>query len=142
MNITVIGAGAWGTALAISLAASHRVTLWARNAAQIEAMRATRRNQRYLPDIPLPDNLELSADFSAALGAVELAIIAVPAAALRATLQQFALPTPPPRRPSSPPAPPPAAGRAGGGLVSPRGGAGRWWGACPPPTPRCEDAPQ
>ena len=90
MNITVIGAGAWGTALAISLAASHRVTLWARNAAQIEAMRATRRNQRYLPDIPLPDNLELSADFSAALGAVELAIIAVPAAALRATLQQLA----------------------------------------------------
>ena len=90
MNITVIGAGAWGTALAISLAASHRVTLWARDAAQIEAMRATRRNQRYLPDIPLPDNLELSADFSAALGEVELAIIAVPAAALRATLQQIA----------------------------------------------------
>lgn len=90
MNITVIGAGAWGTALAISLAASHRVTLWARDAAQIEAMRATRRNQRYLPDIPLPDNLDLSADFSAALGAVELAIIAVPAAALRATLQQLA----------------------------------------------------
>src|SRR3990167_7375574 len=91
MNITVIGAGAWGTALAISLAASHRVTLWARDAAQIEAMRATRRNQRYLPDIPLPDNLELSADFSAALGEVELAIIAVPSAALRATLQQLAL---------------------------------------------------
>ena len=91
MNITVIGAGAWGTALAISLAAGHRVTLWARDAAQIEAMRATRRNQRYLPGIPLPDNLELSADFSAALGETELAIIAVPAAALRATLQQLVL---------------------------------------------------
>ena len=90
MNITVIGAGAWGTALAISLAASHRVTLWARDAAQIEAMRATRRNQRYLPDIPLPDNLELTAEFSAALGEVELAIIAVPTAALRTTLQQIA----------------------------------------------------
>ncbi|HEU0219935.1 MAG TPA: NAD(P)H-dependent glycerol-3-phosphate dehydrogenase [Gallionella sp.] len=91
MNITVIGAGAWGTALAISLAANHRVTLWARDAAQIEAMRATRRNQRYLPHIPLPDNLELSADFSAALGEAELAIVAVPTAALRATLQQVAL---------------------------------------------------
>lgn len=90
MNITVIGAGAWGTALAISLSASHRVTLWARDAAQIEAMRATRRNQRYLPDILLPDSLELSADFSAALDEVELAIIAVPAAALRTTLQQLA----------------------------------------------------
>src|SRR3989338_4492649 len=89
MNITVIGAGAWGTALAISLAASHRVTLWARDAAQIEAMRATRRNQRYLPDIPLPDNLELSADFSAALADAELVIIAVPTGALRATLQQI-----------------------------------------------------
>ena len=91
MNITVIGAGAWGTALAVSLAVNHRVTLWARDAAQIKAMRAARRNQRYLPDIPLPDNLELSADFTAALADAELAIIAVPTAALRATLQQLAL---------------------------------------------------
>jgi len=91
MNITVIGAGAWGTALAISLSANHRVTLWARDAAQIETMRATRRNQRYLPQATLPDNLELSADFPAALGEAELAIIAVPTAAFRATLQQLAL---------------------------------------------------
>jgi len=90
MNITVIGAGAWGTALAISLSANHRVTLWARDVAQIEAMRSTRRNQRYLPDISLPDSLELNADFSTALDAAELAIIAVPTAALRATLQQIA----------------------------------------------------
>ncbi len=89
MNITIIGAGAWGTALAISLADNHRVTLWARDAAQIEAMRATRRNQRYLPDIPLPAGLELSADFSAALMSADLAIIAVPIAALRSTLQQL-----------------------------------------------------
>ena len=91
MNITVIGAGAWGTALAISLSENHRVTLWARDAAQIEAMRATRCNRHYLPDISLPANLELSADFSTALDEVELAIIAVPTAALRKTLQQLAL---------------------------------------------------
>ena len=90
MNITIIGAGAWGTALAISLSANHHVTLWARDAAQIEAMRATRRNQRYLPDAPLPDNLELNADFSASLAAADLAIIAVPTSALRPTLQQLA----------------------------------------------------
>ncbi|MBI5428952.1 MAG: NAD(P)-dependent glycerol-3-phosphate dehydrogenase [Nitrosomonadales bacterium] len=90
MNITIIGAGAWGTALAISLAASHRVTLWARNAAQVEEMRASRRNQRYLPDITLPVNLELSADISATLAAADLAIVAVPTAALRSTLQQLA----------------------------------------------------
>ncbi len=91
MNITVIGAGAWGTALAISLAANHRVTLWARDAAQIEEMRATRCNQRYLPDISLPDKLELSKDFVAALAAADLAIIAAPTAALRSILQQIAL---------------------------------------------------
>jgi len=89
MNITVIGAGAWGTALAISLSAHHRVTLWARDAAQIETMRATRRNQRYLPQATLPDNLKLNADFAAALADAELAIIAVPTGALRATLQQI-----------------------------------------------------
>lgn len=89
MNITVIGAGAWGTALAISLAASHRVTLWARDAAQIEAMRVTRYNQHYLPDILLPGNLKLSSDFTAALAAAELVIIAVPTAALRPTLHRL-----------------------------------------------------
>jgi glycerol-3-phosphate dehydrogenase (NAD(P)+) len=91
MNITIIGAGAWGTALAISLAANHRVTLWGRDAAQITEMQISRRNQRYLPDISLPDYLELSSDFTAALATSELAIIAVPTAALRSTLQQFAL---------------------------------------------------
>ena len=89
MNITIIGAGAWGTALAISLADNHRVTLWARDAEQIEAMRATRRNLRYLPDISLPANLELSADFSAALKAADVAMIAVPIAALRTTFRQI-----------------------------------------------------
>ena len=91
MNITIIGAGAWGTALAISLAANHRVTLWARDGVQIEAMRATRRNQRYLPDIPLPASLELSADISDALTNAGLVIIAVPIAALRSILQQIGL---------------------------------------------------
>ena len=89
MNITIIGAGAWGTALAISLAVGHRVTLWARDAAQIEAMRVTRYNKRYLPDILLPANLELSADFPDALATAELVIIAVPTAALRPTLHQL-----------------------------------------------------
>lgn len=90
MNITVIGAGAWGTALAISLAAHHRVTLWTCETGHAEEMRATHRNQRYLPDIPLPDNLGLSKDFSAALAGAELAIVAVPVAALRSVLQQLA----------------------------------------------------
>jgi glycerol-3-phosphate dehydrogenase (NAD(P)+) len=89
MNITIVGAGAWGTALAISLAANHRVMLWARNAAQIEAMQITRYNQHYLPDILLPADLKLSSDFSAALEAAELVIIAVPTSALRPILLQL-----------------------------------------------------
>ncbi len=89
MNITVIGAGAWGTALAISLSAGHRVTLWSNDAAQIGEMRAMRVNQRFLPDIPLPDDLELDADLAAAMEKAELAIVAVPTAALREVLQQL-----------------------------------------------------
>ena len=91
MNITVIGAGAWGTALAISLASHHRVTLWARDATLVSGMRASRSNHRYLPDIPLPDNLGLSADLASAIADADLAIVAVPTAALRSILQQLAV---------------------------------------------------
>ncbi len=90
MNITVIGAGAWGTALAINLSTRHRVTLWARDAAQIETMLASRCNQRYLPGIPLPQVLGLSADLDAACTGAEYILVAVPIAALRATLRQIA----------------------------------------------------
>lgn len=89
MKITIIGAGAWGTALAISLSAAHRVTLWARNTEQISAMQDTRYNQRYLPGILLPAEIELSSDFPAALADAELVIIAVPTAALRPALYQL-----------------------------------------------------
>ncbi len=90
MNITILGAGAWGTALAINLSTHHRVTLWARDAAQIAAMRASRCNQRYLPEIPLPQELNLTADLSAACTSAQLILVAVPIAALRATLRQIA----------------------------------------------------
>jgi glycerol-3-phosphate dehydrogenase (NAD(P)+) len=90
MKIAVLGSGAWGTALAVSFAPRHQVTLWARDAQQVEAMRSTRRNQRYLPDISLPAELKLSSDLGETLDGVELVIVAVPVAALRATLQQIA----------------------------------------------------
>lgn len=89
MNVTVVGAGAWGTALAISLAGQHRVTLWARDAEQVALMRATRCNQRYLPDVTLPDALSLSSDFSACLSDAQLIILSVPTAALRVTLERL-----------------------------------------------------
>ncbi len=95
MNVAVLGAGAWGTALAISLSPRHRVTLWARDAEQIAAMSASLRNLRYLPEIPLPPELHLTADLNAALADAELILAVVPIAALRATLRRIAeLPKP------------------------------------------------
>ena len=90
MNIAILGAGAWGTALAISLSARHRVTLWARDADQISAMSASRINLRYLPEISLPQELTLTADLHVALSEAELILVVVPIAALRVTLGQVA----------------------------------------------------
>ncbi|MEH0165334.1 NAD(P)H-dependent glycerol-3-phosphate dehydrogenase [Roseateles microcysteis] len=89
MKITVFGAGAWGTALAIQAAARHEVMLWAREEAAVSAMRASRCNTRYLPEAPLPAGLQLTSDFDAALAFGELLIIATPMAALRSMLARL-----------------------------------------------------
>ena len=54
MNVTVLGAGAWGTALAVHAAAAHPTRLWARDAEQAARLRSARRNARYLPEVVLP----------------------------------------------------------------------------------------
>ena len=90
MKIAILGAGAWGTALAISLGERQHVTLWARDPEQIALMQAERRNQRYLPDAMFPATLQLTADITAVLAEAELIIVAVPVAGLRETLQQIA----------------------------------------------------
>ena len=88
LPIVVLGAGAWGTALAVAAAARQPVLLWARDAAQAAEMAVTRRNRRYLPDIVLPEGLHISADPALALdvAARGLAVIASPMAGLRARL--------------------------------------------------------
>jgi glycerol-3-phosphate dehydrogenase (NAD(P)+) len=86
--MTVIGAGSWGTALAIQLAREgHPTRLWGRDAAQIEAMRTARRNARYLPGAHFPETLQVAADLKAALAEARDALIAVPSHAFRATLE-------------------------------------------------------
>jgi glycerol-3-phosphate dehydrogenase (NAD(P)+) len=95
--ITVLGAGAWGTAVAIALAARHEVLLWGRNPEQMAATEAARDNLSYLPGHPLPPGLKVSADFEAALahvtdaapGTTPLLIAASPVAGLRPLLQQL-----------------------------------------------------
>ncbi len=94
MKIIVIGAGAWGTALAVSAArnpAGHHVVLWARDGAQAQAMDSARENARYLPGIPLPRELTVrGGDVASLLEAApqaELLIVATPVAGLRPTLE-------------------------------------------------------
>lgn len=91
MKISVLGAGAWGSALAISLAPRHQLTLWARDAQQVKAMQSSRSNLRYLPDMPFPEALQLTSDMDAALTDSELLIVAVPVSSLRGILQRIAL---------------------------------------------------
>ena len=89
MNISILGAGAWGTALAIALAQRHQVVLWGRNADAIATMDSQRENTAYLPGFTLPAALKVSADFSAAVAHAEnsLLIIATSVAGLRPLLQ-------------------------------------------------------
>lgn len=89
MRIAVLGAGAWGTALAIAFAQRHQVSLWARNADHVEAMAARRENTRYLADCPFPEALTLRADYSAAVADAELLVIASPLSGLRDSLTQL-----------------------------------------------------
>jgi glycerol-3-phosphate dehydrogenase (NAD(P)+) len=88
MNLTVLGAGAWGTALAVSVCARHSTRLWARDAAQAAQLRQTRRNAIYLPDVELPPALSLETDLDAALAHARggLVIVATPMAGLEEML--------------------------------------------------------
>ena len=87
MKISVIGAGAWGTALAVNAAARHEVVLWARDAAQAERMSAARENVRYLRGIHFPAGMSVRAIGQGHLVSdAELVIVATPMAALRSQL--------------------------------------------------------
>jgi len=91
MKLAVLGAGAWGTSLAVALSARHDVTLWARNPAQCAQMQTDRTNQRYLPGISLPQSLHVaSGALSAACAGADLCILGVTVAGLRSSLQEVA----------------------------------------------------
>lgn len=87
MKIAVLGAGAWGTAIAIALARSHAVTLWARNSKQVPVLRSARENERYLPGIVFPEALAMTDDLAEAVRGAELALLAVPLSGLRPSLR-------------------------------------------------------
>jgi glycerol-3-phosphate dehydrogenase (NAD(P)+) len=92
MKILLIGAGAWGTALAVSSASRHQVTLWARDAAQLASLKSERTNARYLPGIALPAALALQGGdtpLAQALDGQDLVILATPVSAARGMLQSL-----------------------------------------------------
>ena len=97
LNIAVLGAGSWGTALAALMARhGHAVTLWGRDAKAAAAIDQQHENTRYLPGIPLPDNLRATTDLAASLQDADLVLVVVPSHAFTETLRQLA-----PLRPAS-----------------------------------------
>lgn len=86
-RIAVLGAGAWGTALALTMRrAGHPVRLWARDAGHAARIAAEGRNARYLPDVALDAGLRPTGDLAAALGDAETVLAVVPAQTMRAVL--------------------------------------------------------
>lgn len=93
MPIAILGAGSWGTAVAVHLAhAQHKVKLWSHNESHSLEMQAQRMNSRYLPTINFPPSLQPTADLEECLKQATLIIIAVPSHAFSSLLQRIPLP--------------------------------------------------
>jgi glycerol-3-phosphate dehydrogenase (NAD(P)+) len=90
-RIAIVGAGSWGTALAVQFArAGHPAALWARDHEHAAAMQRERRNARYLPDTPFPASLQATSDLSAAIADADDVLVAVPSHAFRELLTALA----------------------------------------------------
>ena len=90
MNVTVFGAGAWGTALGLVLhRGGHHVTLWGHDAQHLEAIRQSGRNERALPGVEVPPEWRIEADLARALDGSDCAIVAVPSKAIRVIAPQL-----------------------------------------------------
>lgn len=88
-KIAVLGAGAWGTALAMHIGRQHQVTLWARNSGHVSGMRKARANPLYLGDFPFCDNLQVEDDLNAAIDDADLILSVVPTAGFRNILKDL-----------------------------------------------------
>ena len=89
MKLVLLGAGAWGTALAIALARAHQVTLWARDADLAQQIRDTRVNAPYLPGYALPTNVHCNSDLNASIVEADIIIAVVPTSSLRDVSKQI-----------------------------------------------------
>src|SRR5688572_9446599 len=89
-SATVIGAGSWGTAIASMLSLRGlNVQFWGRDAELMTQIRDTRRNERYLPDLALPENIAVTSDLNA-LQPADMLVFVVPSKAMRGTAELVA----------------------------------------------------
>ncbi|MGI6364419.1 MAG: NAD(P)H-dependent glycerol-3-phosphate dehydrogenase [Bacillota bacterium] len=87
-DIAVLGAGGWGTAVALVLARKgHKVTIWARRPEFCAYLQQQRENSQYLPGVLLPSKIEITSDLGAAVSSKEVVVIATPAKAVRTTIE-------------------------------------------------------
>ena len=89
MNVCVLGAGAWGTALAIHIAKKHNVVLWARDSSHVSGMQKSGSNPLYLGDFPFPKSLILENNLDVAIEGAEIIIPVVPTSGFRAVLESI-----------------------------------------------------
>jgi glycerol-3-phosphate dehydrogenase (NAD(P)+) len=90
VNVTVIGTGGWGTALAVLLHSNgHRVTLWGRLAEEVEPILTERENRLLLPGVRVPEQITVTLDTSAALREAEMVVLAVPSHGMRSICRQL-----------------------------------------------------
>lgn len=88
-KIAVLGAGAWGTALAIHISNQHQVTLWGRNAGHVSGMRKARANPLYLGDFKFNNHLEVEENLEQAIAGADLILSVVPTAGFRILLKEL-----------------------------------------------------
>ncbi len=90
-SVTVLGAGSWGTALAVHLAQiGHDVHLWGRDPALVDDMRERRANAVYLPDVTLPPSVSVTHLMDVALAGTDIVVAAIPSHGFRATVRSAA----------------------------------------------------
>jgi glycerol-3-phosphate dehydrogenase (NAD(P)+) len=94
VKIAILGAGAWGSALAVSLSRSHAATLWSRRAEDCEHLKRSR-TSRYLPDVVIPDSVAIEPELARAVEGRDVVLVATATAGLRETLRAVAACTSP-----------------------------------------------
>lgn len=88
-KVAVLGAGAWGTALAMHISQQHEVTLWARNSGHVSGMRKARANPLYLGDFRFNDRLQVEDSLAAAIDGADIILSVVPTAGFRQILKDL-----------------------------------------------------